>query len=566
MSSDSTKELKFLSLDGGGVRGLSSLFILKNVMEKVGSKMKRRDLQPYQYFDLIGGTSTGGIIALMLGRMRMSIDDCITEYQRLGSIVFGKRRHGEYMFDEKVLVRETKAVVLKYLGNEDAPLLDPLEDDACKTVVYTLPFKNVVQQSATALRTYINEDKDPNPKKWTIWEAVRATSAATTIFEPFVHGPPGKQIRYIDAGFGYNNPSDLILQEARSLWEGDHYLSLHTDVGVFLSLGTGMGKIVRMDNDTVMEGLSAKIRAPVKAIEVMKNIVTGTATIHRNVAEQFGINSVRYYRFDVDQGLEAVKLFDYKKTEDMEADTLAYLDDIKVGKELKRCVEVMKVLPLREPSLLDNQNEEANVYSLGANGSLEEQRLMDRLNALRIKPECYTRHCKEWESEVNKEGARYHKLLYTELGIGYMWNAVVQADLLDERGREILSSCTPNPDRPQLLVSHDCKADAYYSPEDETPQRTAARIELANKDLSNAFQIFRQLLCTVAGIWDESSFPYCWIAKRMAGILEIWGCRREARNLYLVARDGKVKVFGEDHWSVRKLQDKLERLTYQLRE
>ncbi|KAH6967158.1 hypothetical protein EDB82DRAFT_354377 [Fusarium venenatum] len=167
---------------------------------------------------------------------------------------------------------------------------------------------------------------------------------------------------------------------------------------------------------------------------------------------------------------------------------------------------------------------------------------------------------------MNKEGARYHKLLYTELGIGYIGNAVVQADLLDERSREILSSCIPSPDRPQLLISHDCKADAYYSPEDETPERTATRIELANKDLSNAFQIFRQLLCTVVGIWDESSFPYCWIAKRMAGILEIWGCRREARNLYLVARDGKVKVFGEDHWSVRRLQDKLERLTYQLRE
>ncbi|KAG8670481.1 hypothetical protein FPOAC1_009897 [Fusarium poae] len=239
MSSDSPKQLKFLSLDGGGVRGLSSLIILKKVMGIVGSKMKRRDLQPYQYFDLIGGTSTGGIIAIMLGRMRMSIEDCITEYQRLGSIVFGKQRHGEYMFDEKVLVRETKAVVLKYLGNEDAPLLDPLEEDACKTVLYTLPFKNTVQQTATALRTYINEDKDPNPKTWTIWEAVRATSAATTVFEPFVHGPPGKEIRYIDAGFGYNNPSDLILQEARSLWEGDHYLSLHTDVGVFLSLGTG---------------------------------------------------------------------------------------------------------------------------------------------------------------------------------------------------------------------------------------------------------------------------------------------------------------------------------------
>jgi calcium-independent phospholipase A2-gamma len=69
----------------------------------------------------------------MLGRMRMSIDDCINEYQRLGSIVFGKPRNGEYMFDEKILVRETKAVVAKYLGKEDAPLLDPLGDDACNT-------------------------------------------------------------------------------------------------------------------------------------------------------------------------------------------------------------------------------------------------------------------------------------------------------------------------------------------------------------------------------------------------------------------------------------------------
>ena len=71
----------------------------------------------------------------MLGRMRMSIDDCINEYQKLGSIVFGnpRGRHHEYMFDEKILTRETKAVVAKYLGKEDAPLLDPLGDDACKT-------------------------------------------------------------------------------------------------------------------------------------------------------------------------------------------------------------------------------------------------------------------------------------------------------------------------------------------------------------------------------------------------------------------------------------------------
>jgi hypothetical protein len=49
-------------LDGGGIRGLSSLVILKHVMQRVGAKMSppKPNIQPYEYFDLIGGTSTGG--------------------------------------------------------------------------------------------------------------------------------------------------------------------------------------------------------------------------------------------------------------------------------------------------------------------------------------------------------------------------------------------------------------------------------------------------------------------------------------------------------------------------
>ena len=110
------------------------------------------------------------------------------------------------------------------------------------------------------------------------------------------------------------------------------------------------------------------------------------------------------------------------------------------------------------------------------------------------------------------------------------------------------------------------QAIAYYSPQDETPERLAARIQLANEDLSFAFHIYRQLLGTAEKIWGEEDFVYCWIAKRMGGILEVWGCRHEARDLYMMARDGKIKLFGESHWSVKLLQEKLERLTYELRE
>jgi len=63
---------RILSLDGGGVRGLSSLLILREIMEEIGRRAQARDPPlPCQYFDLIGGTSTGGLIAIMLGRLRM---------------------------------------------------------------------------------------------------------------------------------------------------------------------------------------------------------------------------------------------------------------------------------------------------------------------------------------------------------------------------------------------------------------------------------------------------------------------------------------------------------------
>jgi patatin-like phospholipase/acyl hydrolase len=56
------KELCLLSLDGGGVRGFSTLYILKGIMERLNGELRKEPaLKLCDLFDLIGGTSTGGV-------------------------------------------------------------------------------------------------------------------------------------------------------------------------------------------------------------------------------------------------------------------------------------------------------------------------------------------------------------------------------------------------------------------------------------------------------------------------------------------------------------------------
>ncbi|KAF2197771.1 FabD/lysophospholipase-like protein, partial [Delitschia confertaspora ATCC 74209] len=89
-----TTGLCLLSLDGGGVRGLSTLYIVKSIIDQLNHERKAANLasvKPCEVFDLIGGTSTGGLIAIMLGRLEMDVDQCITAYSSLAEAVFGKK-------------------------------------------------------------------------------------------------------------------------------------------------------------------------------------------------------------------------------------------------------------------------------------------------------------------------------------------------------------------------------------------------------------------------------------------------------------------------------------------
>lgn len=71
-------ELCLLSLDGGGVRGLATLYILKQIMDQLNYERAKQiprltPVKPCQVFDLIGGTSTGGQYNLAFGAPLLTI-------------------------------------------------------------------------------------------------------------------------------------------------------------------------------------------------------------------------------------------------------------------------------------------------------------------------------------------------------------------------------------------------------------------------------------------------------------------------------------------------------------
>jgi patatin-like phospholipase/acyl hydrolase len=84
------RPLRILTFDGGGFRGIASLVILKALLSRVDPKIKAGEHQPGNYFDLIGGTSTGGLLALMFGRLGMTVKAAIDQYHALAPQIFGK--------------------------------------------------------------------------------------------------------------------------------------------------------------------------------------------------------------------------------------------------------------------------------------------------------------------------------------------------------------------------------------------------------------------------------------------------------------------------------------------
>jgi len=113
--------------------------------QEATARAMRSKYLPCHYFDYMGGTSTGGLISIMLSRLRMPIDEALAEYEVLGGYIFGHPRifsiRGPVLFprdkysDER-FVEVVKQVVDKRLPRNKTQIGDHLfmsHERMCKT-------------------------------------------------------------------------------------------------------------------------------------------------------------------------------------------------------------------------------------------------------------------------------------------------------------------------------------------------------------------------------------------------------------------------------------------------
>ncbi|SCZ92596.1 BZ3500_MvSof-1268-A1-R1_Chr5-2g08014 [Microbotryum saponariae] len=275
-STPQTTSLRILSLDGGGIRGLTLLYTLR-------SKLAKDSPPPYQVFDLITGCGTGGLVAILLGRLRMTIDEAINTYlsiarqafiskelvrkksrwsrlfggpgstadrSEIGKLLPGTRDHG------------LEEALLEHL--DDVPMLEEssaLEAKRCKVAILAYEQSSYGGDGAPVwFRSYL-DDNDENLDSPCIRTVVRATMASSAFFRPFKLAE--ERASFIVAPESLN-PADLTLDEAHRISEtlGPDATELpKLEIVHFLSLGVGqIPSGIRLSSKTKMRSLKLVTR------------------------------------------------------------------------------------------------------------------------------------------------------------------------------------------------------------------------------------------------------------------------------------------------------------------
>ena len=219
--------VKVLSIDGGGIRGLIPATVLAELETRTGKRVA-------ELFDLIAGTSTGGILALGLSkpsaddatRPQYAASDLGDLYKTEGGRIFARSpwhhiRALDNLVDEKYNASGIEAVLEQYFG--DVPL-----SEAVTEVLVTSYELQTRQPWFFARHKARSQPGWDFPMRF----VARATSAAPTYFEPEAVPKTNPTQSLVDGGVYANNPAMCAWVEAKTLSPGPEEV-------LVVSLGTG---------------------------------------------------------------------------------------------------------------------------------------------------------------------------------------------------------------------------------------------------------------------------------------------------------------------------------------
>ncbi|XP_043285174.1 calcium-independent phospholipase A2-gamma-like isoform X2 [Venturia canescens] len=220
--------IRILTIDGGGIRGLVVLEMLKKLEQLTGQKV-------HEMFDYMCGVSTGAILSATLGGLkRKSLDEISELYKALSTKIFTRgtiRGASNLVWSHSYYDTELwEQMLQEHLGDKD--LIKTARDPnspkfaAVSAVINHAPIMVYIFRNYTL--PYRVESQYMGSHRHKVWEAVRASAAAPTYFGEFKQG----DYLFTDGGLMVNNPCAVAIHEAKQLWP-------NTPIQCVVSFGTG---------------------------------------------------------------------------------------------------------------------------------------------------------------------------------------------------------------------------------------------------------------------------------------------------------------------------------------
>ncbi|KIM20141.1 hypothetical protein M408DRAFT_30615 [Serendipita vermifera MAFF 305830] len=299
------KGVRILSLDGGDARCFSQLLILEELMHRAEYD-HGRPVRPCEFFHSITGVGAGGVVAILLGVLGMTISDAMEAFIGICEKVFAPDPCDDTLRSER-LVLATRIVLEKLEVAHDTRLVGDIDRSAgCRV---SICYSSASIAGCRMFRNYTSKQSSYNP---TIVEAIRACWATPGLFSSIPIGAASQKEDIISAVNGFNNPTLQAVQEAKELYRPNRPLSS------FLSLGSGKNGPTSIHSDGFLH-----------------DTVQQTEMTEENIEREFGHSGV-YYRLSPEYTTQSGS-FDIRDNQfgSISSYTRAYLERVAVMRSME---------------------------------------------------------------------------------------------------------------------------------------------------------------------------------------------------------------------------------------